>query len=48
MRDLCYILGAVLVGYGLWLWFPPMLFVYSGCVLIGAMVLSGRAPRGIE
>ncbi len=48
MRDLCYILGAGLIGYGLWLWFAPLVYVYTGCVLVGAMVLTGREPRGIE
>ncbi len=48
MRDLCYILGVVLVGYGLWLWFPPLLYMYSGCILAGAMFVTNRPPRGIE
>lgn len=46
MRDLCYILGAGLVGYGLWLWFPPLLYVYAGCVLVAAMIWTSREPRG--
>ena len=45
MRDVCYILGAGLVGYGLWLWFSPLLYVYAGCVLVGFMVYTNRPPR---
>jgi hypothetical protein len=34
-----------MAGYGLWQWFPPLLYVYGGCVLVGAMIVSNRPPR---
>ncbi len=46
MRDICYILGAGLFGYGLWLCFPPLLYVYAGCMLMGTMVVTSRGRKG--
>ncbi len=46
MRDLCYILGVGLVGYGLWLGFPPLLYLFGGLVLVGWMVVTKQPPTG--
>ena len=46
VRDLAAFGGVALVGYGLWLHYPPLGFAAAGLMLFG-LAVAGRMVRGM-
>lgn len=42
LRDCVAGIGLGLLGYGLWLVFPPAAYIADGAVLVGLAVFGGR------
>ncbi len=45
-RDFALLLGLGSVGYGLWLLFPPLTFLFAGGTVIFAVYRSNREHGG--
>lgn len=48
VREACLVAGFLLMGYGLWLVFPPAAFIICGALLIWVGLPPRQRQRGVS